>query len=230
VTTQACPQFNTGSIATTLQAGRDFFAINYGMGGIGAEILANRFGVGPMWNCATCKFEDSSSAPGPMAIRRKWSTSRQLADLHFDPDDRSRTSVTAPNGACAMQLGRKRPRLSIRHPSNVYHSYLKDHVKIQILHAGTNINPRAPPARAAVAAHAEERRQPTIATARLISPGASYTLEHVHNGSGNLNLTVGDSIFHCHFYPHFGRACGVCGARTTSSSPARGSIRMAVRR
>jgi hypothetical protein len=25
----------------------------------------------------------------------------------------------------------------------------------------------------------------------------------VHNGSGNLNLTVGDSIFHCHFYPHF---------------------------
>ena len=22
-------------------------------------------------------------------------------------------------------------------------------------------------------------------------------------GSGNLNQTVGDSIFHCHFYPHF---------------------------
>ena len=23
------------------------------------------------------------------------------------------------------------------------------------------------------------------------------------NGSGNVNQTVGDSIFHCHFYPHF---------------------------
>ena len=25
----------------------------------------------------------------------------------------------------------------------------------------------------------------------------------VHGGSGNRNQTVGDSIFHCHFYPHF---------------------------
>ncbi len=25
----------------------------------------------------------------------------------------------------------------------------------------------------------------------------------VYEGSGNKNLTVGDSIFHCHFYPHF---------------------------
>ena len=37
----------------------------------------------------------------------------------------------------------------------------------------------------------------------MISPGASYTLEMVYNGSGNRNKVVGDSIFHCHFYPHF---------------------------
>ena len=38
---------------------------------------------------------------------------------------------------------------------------------------------------------------------QFISPGASYTLEMVYNGSGNRNKTAGDSIFHCHFYPHF---------------------------
>jgi hypothetical protein len=38
---------------------------------------------------------------------------------------------------------------------------------------------------------------------QMISPGASYTLEMVYNGSGNRNKVVGDSIFHCHFYPHF---------------------------
>ena len=38
---------------------------------------------------------------------------------------------------------------------------------------------------------------------QAIGPGASFTAEIVYNGSGNRNLTVGDSIFHCHFYPHF---------------------------
>ena len=38
---------------------------------------------------------------------------------------------------------------------------------------------------------------------QAIGPGASFTLEMVYNGSGNRNQTVGDSIFHCHFYPHF---------------------------
>src|SRR5688500_16485301 len=38
---------------------------------------------------------------------------------------------------------------------------------------------------------------------QMISPGASYTLEMTYNGSGNRNKVVGDSIFHCHFYPHF---------------------------
>ena len=37
----------------------------------------------------------------------------------------------------------------------------------------------------------------------MLNPGAAYTLEIDYNGSGNRNKTVGDSIFHCHFYPHF---------------------------
>jgi hypothetical protein len=45
-------------LAPTLAPGADQFAINYGTGGIGAEILANRFGVGPMGSCVDCRFEE----------------------------------------------------------------------------------------------------------------------------------------------------------------------------
>ena len=38
---------------------------------------------------------------------------------------------------------------------------------------------------------------------QLIVAGSAYTMEIAYGGSGNRNLTVGDSIFHCHFYPHF---------------------------
>ena len=34
-------------------------------------------------------------------------------------------------------------------------------------------------------------------------PEGAFTLEMAYHGSGNRNLAVGDSIFHCHFYPHF---------------------------
>ena len=45
---QAFPQFEDPVLQHTLHSVRDGFAINYGTGGIGAEILANRLGVGPM--------------------------------------------------------------------------------------------------------------------------------------------------------------------------------------
>jgi len=41
-----------------VNAGFDGFAINYGTGGIGAEVYANRIGVGPMGGCVDCKFEE----------------------------------------------------------------------------------------------------------------------------------------------------------------------------
>src|SRR5688500_11099788 len=63
---QAFPQFEESDeigeppnpLAFTLHSVRDAFAINYGTGGIGAEILANRFGVGPMAKCTDCLFEE----------------------------------------------------------------------------------------------------------------------------------------------------------------------------
>ncbi|HWN43002.1 MAG TPA: hypothetical protein VNW71_12330, partial [Thermoanaerobaculia bacterium] len=51
---QAFPEFEQPTLAHALHSGRDAFAINYGAGGIGAEILANRFKVGPMHACTEC--------------------------------------------------------------------------------------------------------------------------------------------------------------------------------
>ena len=45
-------------MVSTVNAGFDGFAINYGTGGIGAEVYANRIGVGPMGSCVDCKFEE----------------------------------------------------------------------------------------------------------------------------------------------------------------------------
>ncbi len=39
--------------------------------------------------------------------------------------------------------------------------------------------------------------------AQGIGPGVGYTYEINIGGSGNRNKSAGDSIFHCHFYPHF---------------------------
>ncbi len=55
---QAFPQFNQQPLKHTLHSVRDAFAFNYGTGGIGAEILANRLGVGPMKDCVECKYEE----------------------------------------------------------------------------------------------------------------------------------------------------------------------------
>jgi hypothetical protein len=43
----------------------------------------------------------------------------------------------------------------------------------------------------------------TYLDSQALGPGASFTMEIAYQGSGNRNLTPGDSIFHCHFYPHF---------------------------
>src|SRR6185436_876981 len=48
---QAFPQFEQQPLKHTLHGVRDAFAINYGTGGIGAEIIANRIGVGPVFDC-----------------------------------------------------------------------------------------------------------------------------------------------------------------------------------
>ena len=187
LTTLAFPQQNSGALQGPLTAGRDFFAINYGIGGIGTEVLANRIGVGPMYQCATCMFEEfflSSWTVGDPAM---------VVDI---PANNGSTTTSTPTGPKATKA------LYPDDPSNVYHSYVGDHVIFQILHGGTNIT-HVHHMHAQQWLHSPRNPNGAYRDSQMISPGASFTLNHVYNGSGNINKTIGDSIFHCHFYPHF---------------------------
>ena len=101
--TPQCQAANTCGVTFALQAARDFFAINYGMAAIGPEVWANRIKVGPMSQCATCKFEEfflsSWAVADPAMIVDFPANSGKTATKALYPDD----------------------------PSNVYHSYLGDH-------------------------------------------------------------------------------------------------------
>ncbi|NPC85160.1 hypothetical protein HPC49_44060, partial [Pyxidicoccus fallax] len=166
-------------LANTLSIGGDNFGINYGTGGIGAEIWANRIGVGPAANCPECKFEEfflSSWANGDPAM-----------------------VVDVP----ANQKGQKATRAVFSDdPTNVYHSYLSDHVRFRVIHGGSSIH-HIHHLHAQQWLHAPDSDQSQYLDSQAIGPGVGYTLDMVYNGTGNKNRTVGDSIFHCHFYPHF---------------------------
>ena len=84
----------------------------------------------------------------------------------------------------------------------MHHSYLGDPVRFRNLHAG-------PKETHVFHLHAHQWVQDwhdpnsVYLDSQTISPGASYTYEIQYGGSGNRNFGPGDSIFHCHLYPHF---------------------------
>ena len=184
---QAFPQFRDPVLVHTLGGVKDGFGINYGVAGVGAEILANRLGVGPMFNCTECKFEEfflSSWAIGDPA---------QIVDVP--------ANTTDINGK--LIVGRKATKvLYPDDPSNVHHSYIGDPVKMRVVHAG-------PKEHHVHHLHAHQWVQTpdddnsTYLDSQSLGPGFAFTTEIVHGGTGNRNQVVGDSIFHCHFYPHF---------------------------
>ena len=184
---QAFPQFEDKVLSHTLHSVEDKFAINYGIAGVGAEILANRLGVGPMFNCTECKFEEfflSSWAIGDPA---------QIVDVPANTTDKLGNLIT----------GRKATKvLYPDDPSNVHHSYIGDPVKMRVVHAG-------PKEHHIHHLHAHQWLQTpdddnsTYLDSQALGPGFAFTTEIAHGGTGNRNQTVGDSIFHCHFYPHF---------------------------
>ncbi len=244
IATQAFPVFSDPSLGmvSTINAGFDGFAINYGTGGIGAEVYANRIGVGPMASCVDCKFEEfflsawsvgdpamlvdrpanssvlpafASTPPAPPVPNSPPSTTppvlctaAQLGDTGAPPDPNCANARVPVPGAVNGFPYSLQPLLKATKayypddPSNVYHSYINDHTKFRIHHGGT------------VATHVHHQHahqwlqspnsdEGSYLDSQMISPGASYTLEMTFNGSGNRNKVVGDSIFHCHFYPHF---------------------------
>ncbi len=239
IATQAFPVFTDPQMASTVNAGFDGFAINFGTGGIGAEVYANRIGVGPMGGCVDCKFEEfflsawsvgdpamlvdrpanssvlppfaslppsppvPSNPPSPPAPPPVLCTSAQLGDSGTpDPSCANARVPTTGTAYTLAPLVKATKAYYPDDPSNVYHSYINDHIKFRIHHGGT------------VATHVHHQHahqwlqspnsdESAYLDSQMISPGASYTLEMTFNGSGNRNKVVGDSIFHCHFYPHF---------------------------
>ena len=193
---QAFPHFEDEVLQHTLHSVRDAFAINYGTGGIGAEILANRFGVGPMADCVECKFEEfflSAWTVGDPAMVvdvpanapcTKKDIQNAILDC-FTPNMKKATKAFFPDD-----------------PSNVYHSYLRDHLKFRIVHAGSKEH-HIHHQHTHQWIHTPDEDDSQYLDSQAIGPGSGFTLEMVHHGSGNRNMAVGDSIFHCHFYPHF---------------------------
>ncbi|MFQ5672513.1 MAG: hypothetical protein ACE5G9_05410 [Nitrospinales bacterium] len=88
-------------------------------------------------------------------------------------------------------------------PSNVHHSYLGDNVRFRNIHAG-------PKETHVFHLHAHQwiSQSPGAGTgtyldSQTIGPQQGFTYNIFYGGGGNRNLTPGDSIFHCHLYPHF---------------------------
>ncbi len=180
--------YESNQFEHTLHSGRDAFAINYGTGGIGSEVIGNRLRVGPMWDCDECKYEDfflSSWAVGDPAM---------IVDIPADAD---------LDGDGQPDPGRKATKAFYPDdPSNVYHSYMNDHVKIRNLHAGPKEH-HIFHLHAHQWLHSPDSDSSTYLDSQAIGPGGGFTYEITYDGGSNRNKTPGDAIFHCHFYPHF---------------------------
>ncbi|MBO1075020.1 cupredoxin domain-containing protein [Roseomonas marmotae] len=186
---QAFPQFEEAALGHTLHSVRDGFGINYGITGAGSQILANRFGLGPTAQCAECKYEEfflTAWAGGDPALVVDVPANAQLGS-----DNQSR----APDAPISTRA------LYPDDPSNTFGSYLGDRVMLRNLSFGKEAH--------IFHLHAHqwlynpEQEGSAYLDSQLIAPGSGYTYEIAFNGSGNRNQTVGDSIFHCHLYPHF---------------------------
>lgn len=154
---------------------RDGFAINYGASGVGSTVLANRKKIGPGKDCGECKFEEF--------FLESW-----------------------VNGDPAMNVRRNSAGQAVEalypdDPSNVHHSYLGDPVRFRNLHIGAETHVFHLHAHQWLQSPRDENS--TYLDSQTISPGGSFTYEINYGGSGNRNLNPGDSIFHCHLYPHF---------------------------
>ncbi len=187
---QAFAPFQNSSdpLYETLQAGKDAFAINYGIAGIGPEIYANRINRGPQGfhkDGVDLKFEEF--------FLSAWS----VGDPAILVDVPACTPIVDPANPPRAQKA-----LYPDDPSNVYHSYMRDHVKFRVLNTGS-VAPHVHHQHAHQWLHSPDSDDSHYLDSQMINPGSTYTMEMTYHGSGNRNQTVGDSIFHCHIYPHF---------------------------
>lgn len=165
---------------------KDGMAINYGAAGVGSMVLANRNKVGPAANCPECKLEEF--------FLTSWVNGDPALVLGSRKDDAGVPLMK--NGKVVLEA--KYPS----DPSNVHHSYIGDPVRFRNMHAG-------PKETHVFHLHAHQwlrdKADPgsVYLDSQTISPGAVFSYEIQYGGAGNRNFTPGDSIFHCHLYPHF---------------------------
>lgn len=193
---QAFPQFkailnssgqDVNPLASVLRNVRDASGINFGMSGLGASVLSNRLGVGPAADCTECKFEEfvhTSWVLGDPAL-----IVDRPAALNVDPETGER--VQAPVSA--------RKALYPDDPSNVFHSYLNDHVKIRNLNAGARHQLFHVHGHQWLTAPDDDNS--SYRDVQGIGPGAGHTYEISHNGTGNRNLTPGDALISSQMMP-----------------------------
>ncbi len=154
---------------------RDGFGINYGASGIGAIVAANRAGLGPAAQCVECAWEEF--------FLTSWANG-----------DPAMVVTQDPNGRPVALYGDD--------PGNVHHSYLGDPIKFRTVQGGVKETH-------VFHLHAHQwfaqnggATQSSYLDSQTIGPRQGQTYQIAYLG-GNRNLSVGDSIFHCHMYPHF---------------------------
>ncbi|HET8538634.1 MAG TPA: hypothetical protein VFL83_02060 [Anaeromyxobacter sp.] len=191
---QGFPEFYLNPVTRHTLAGvKDGFMINYGSGGIGTEIIANRLRVGPMHDCLTCAYEEfflTSFTVGDPAVLVNNPANLGLENV--GPGQTPPAAAMGPKATAAFYPD---------DPANVHHSYTSDFVKFRNLHTGREHH----------VYHLHNHQwlfnpnddNSNYLDAQGIGPGAGYTYEMVNGGSGNRNKSSGDAIYHCHFYPHF---------------------------
>ena len=193
-TKQAFPAwFEDPVLAHTLHGVRDSFMINYGSGGIGSEIIANRLGVGPMHDCVNCAYEEfflTFSAVGEVG---------QLTDI---PANLGLEQCNPALENCGAVGPKANYILFPDDPSNVHHSYIGDAVAFRNLHAGPGEQHVFHLHNHQWLFNADDDNSNYL-DAQGLGPGSGYAYWVNFGGSGNRNKTAGDAIFHCHFYPHF---------------------------
>ena len=177
----------------TLHGVRDSFMINYGSGGIGSEIIANRLGVGPMHDCLDCAYEEF------------FLTAFTVGDVGQLVDIPANVGLEACNPGlqnCDAVGPKATKAFYADDPSNVHHSYTGDFVKFRNLHAGPKEHHIFHLHNHQWLFNANDDNSNYL-DAQGVGPGSGYTYEINFGGSGNRNKTAGDAIYHCHFYPHF---------------------------
>jgi len=193
-TTQAFPRwFNDPVFQHTLHGVKDAFMINYGSGGIGSEIIANRLGVGAMHDCLNCAYEEfflTFHAVGEVG---------QLTDI---PANAGLEECTPGLVNCEAVGPKANYVLYPDDPSNVHHGYVGDATAFRNVHIGPGEQHVFHLHNHQWLFNADDDNSNYL-DAQGLGPGSGYGYWINFGGAGNRNKTAGDAIFHCHFYPHF---------------------------